>query len=217
MTKDPGGDVQPAISLDGKYIAFTSNRVGAVDQIFRMDMDGGNLKQLTQGTQKILASFGHDGKWIYCVEPSSNTVWKMPTTGGEPTSIVKTPDGWTLAGIDINSSDGRLVYGMSRRIEEGQQWRIGILPQKGEPKLIDLPPNFGAGRPRWAPDKRAITVLSEGNVWSISVDGKLKPRRITDFRTEGTADPRWTASGKQLFVSRGVWSSNPVLIQNTGN
>ncbi len=219
LTHDPGGDVQPAVSPDGKYIAFTSNRVNGVDQIFRMDIDGGNLKQLTQGKQKILPSFSPDGKWVYFVDPPTNTVWKVAVNGGEPASVATAPDGWHFTGIDINRADGRLLYGL-KRYENGRAlWKIGILGTKGETKLTDVPANFGAERPRWAPDNRTIALLSmdTGDIWSIPADGKGKPRQLTDFRTPWAADPRWTADGKQLFVARGTNISNPVLIQNTGN
>ena len=216
LTDHPGGDVQPAISPDGKRIAFTSDRVAGVNQIFLMDIDGNNLKQLTRETEKILPSFSPDGKWIYFVEPPTNTVWKMSLDGGAVTAVAKTSDGWRLTGIDINSSDGRLVYGMQNWLG-GLKWRVGILPLNGKPKVLDLPANLDAGRPRWAPDKRSLALLGQGNVWSFSVEGRRAPRRLTDFRTEGTVDPRWTPDNKQLWVVRGSWSSTPVLVQNTGN
>ena len=217
LTHDPGGDVQPTVSLDGKYIAFTSNRVNGVDHIFRMDIDGGNLKQLTKGKQKALPSFSPDGKWVYFVEPPSNTIWKVSADGGEPALVATAPDDWQLFGIDINKTDGRLVYGLVRG--KGSQRKLVILTTKGAVKLIDIPANnFNVERPRWAPDNRTIALISygTGDIWSIPVDGKGKPRQLTDFRTP-TFDPRWTADGKELFVTRGAFSSNPVLIQNTGN
>ena len=190
-----------------------------------MDLDGSNVKQLTNGDREILASFSPDGKWVYFVtareERKWNTIRKVSLNGGESTMVATAPDGWLLTGIDINKADGRLVYGL-RLFSNSRQYKIGILPAKGEAKLIDIPTNFSVERPRWAPDNRTIALMSAvegvpGDVWSIPVDGKGKPRQLTDFRTPGTVDPRWTADGKQLLVSRGTSISNPVLIRNTGN
>ncbi len=229
LTNDPGIDAQPAVSPDGKYIAFTSNRVKGVRHIFLMDKDGGNLKQLTDGENEGLASFSHDGKWVYFMhapngkEQQVKYIRKVPVSGGESTLVATAPDGWFFNGIDVNKADGRLVYGLGR-FSNGWQYKLGIVPTKGEAKLIDLSGNLISNRPRWSPDNRSIVILSTVlggpaslDAWSIAVDGKGKPRQLTDFRTPGSADPRWTADGKQLFVTRGTSISNPVLIRNSGN
>jgi Tol biopolymer transport system component len=187
-----------------------------------MDIDGSNLKQLTNGAQEVLASFSPDGQWIYFLDESNGpwkNVKKISINGGEPIVVATAPDGWVINGIDVNTTDGRLVFGLMK----GIQYKLGILSQKGETKLIDLPANLSSERPRWASDNRTVAVVSriEGqlplDVWNIPVDGKGKPRQLTDFRTPGSVDPRWTADGKQLFVVRGTWSSVPVLIRNNGN
>src|SRR5262249_12154593 len=47
LTANAGKDnVQPIVSADGRYVVFTSNRGGA-RQIWRMDIDGRNQRQLT--------------------------------------------------------------------------------------------------------------------------------------------------------------------------
>ncbi len=223
LTRDPGGDAQPAVSPDGKYIAFTSDRVGGLQQIFRMDIDGGNVKQLTQGKQKALASFSPDGKWIYCVEIPSKTVLKLPVDGGEPVLVATAPDGWNLTGIEVNRADGRLVYGLRKNVSNVLQSKLVILPVKGEAKVIDVPATFSVERPRWAPDNRTIAILSRpaeksSEIWSLSVDGKGKLKQITDFRTPaGYGGFSWTPDGKQLLVSRHTLTTTPVLIRNRGN
>jgi Tol biopolymer transport system component len=221
LTNDPGGDAQPTVSRDGRHIAFTSTRVKGTNHLFLMDIDGGNVRQLTKGAQEVLASFSPDGQWIYFLDESNGpwkNVKKISINGGESTVVATAPDGWVINGIDVNTADGRLVYGLMN----GNQYRLGIVSPKGETKLIDLPANLSSERPRWALDNRTVAVVSriEGlplDVWSIPVNAKGKPRQLTDFRTPGSVDPRWTTGGKQLFVVRGTWASIPVLIRNNGN
>lgn len=224
LTNDPGADVQPAVSPDGKYIVFTSDRVNAVQHLFRMDIDGSNVKQLTNGDRERLASFSPDGRWIYFVTANEERRWnavrKVSLNGGESTLVATAPEGWLVTGIDVNNADGRLVYGLV--FSRARQYKLGILSSKGDAKLIDVSTDFTIERPRWAPDNRTIALMSAiegvpGDVWSIPVDGRGKPRQLTDFRIPGTADPRWTTDGKRLLVSRGTSISNPVLIRNSGN
>ena len=46
LTNSPGRDLRPAVSPDGTRIVFYSDRTGN-NEIFRMDVDGTNLVQLT--------------------------------------------------------------------------------------------------------------------------------------------------------------------------
>jgi len=225
LTRDPGGDVQPAVSSDGKHIAFTSNRTGGVDQIFYMTIDGQNVKQLTQGQQKILPCFSPDGKWVYFVELPTKTVKKVSINGGEPTLVATAPKDWNLAGIDVNRADGRLLYGLQQLKDDVWSYKLGIVPIKGEARVIDVSREFNWNRPRWTPDNRSVAVFSKTTesapeIWTIPVDGKGKPRKLTDFKTfpgSGGIGFSWTVDGKQLLVGRSTFTMNPVLIRNSGN
>ena len=226
LTQDPARDAQPTVSSDGKYIAFTSDRVNGVKHIFRMDLDGNDLKQLTSGPHERLPSFSADGKWVYYIDADDDPPATYPTiirkvsiNGGEPTLVATAPEGWGINGMDVNRADGRLVYGLER-FSNTLQYKLGILPaQGGQPRLIDVPTNLVSWRPFWTPDKHAIALRmgSRIDIWSVPVDGTGKPRQLTDFKTPGTGDFSWTFDGKQLLVSRGTSMSTPVLIRNVGN
>ena len=47
ITHGEGSNESPAFSPNGRHIAFTSTRAGK-DQIFTIDRDGQNLRQLTK-------------------------------------------------------------------------------------------------------------------------------------------------------------------------
>jgi serine/threonine protein kinase len=224
LTNDPGEDVQPAVSPDGKYIAFTSNRAEGLNHLFLMDIGGGNLKQLTAGDGEILSSFSPDGKWIYFMNARNprKEVRKIPVNGGESTLVATAPEDWVLNGIDVNRVDGRLLYGLERS-SDSRLNKVGILSVKGNARLIDLPPNLRSTRPRWAPDNRSIALISSkasgglfSDIWTMPIDGGGKPKQLTNFRTPGTYGFSWTANGRKLLVSRGTLISYPVLIRNAG-
>ncbi len=56
LTSGPGENESPAFSPDGRKIAFTSRQTGR-KQIYVMDLDGGNLRQLTTEGNNDLADW----------------------------------------------------------------------------------------------------------------------------------------------------------------
>jgi Tol biopolymer transport system component len=57
-------DAGPTISDDGRYIFFHSHRSGLFE-IWRMDVDGKNMVQLTKGGDNYQPYASPDGKWVY--------------------------------------------------------------------------------------------------------------------------------------------------------
>ncbi len=72
LTNHPDFDGYPAMSPDGKGIAFASNRDGELPQdfnIYLMDVDDGSLTRLTEtisGVSQVRPMFSHDGRKIVC-------------------------------------------------------------------------------------------------------------------------------------------------------
>ena len=64
LTDAPGLDSDPSFSPDGQNIIFVSNRSGN-QQIWKMDLEGGNLIQLAQGDQESV-----DPDWTEVAEDS---------------------------------------------------------------------------------------------------------------------------------------------------
>ena len=56
LTSGPGENQSPTFSPDGRKIAFTSSRGGG-KQIYVMDLDGGNVRQLTTEGNNDLADW----------------------------------------------------------------------------------------------------------------------------------------------------------------
>jgi Tol biopolymer transport system component len=226
LTKDQAGDGQPVVSGDGKFIAFTSNRVNGVNHIFRMDLDGGNLKQLTNGAQEMLPAFSPDGKWVYyfdAAEDPFHALRKVSVDGGESTLVANAPEGWGFNGVDINRADGRIVYGLERVVSGKVQFTMGIRSADGATeKLIDIPANLVSRRPFWTGDNQAVALRSfqeaiprTVDIWRVPLDG-TSARQLTDFKEPRTEGINWSFDGKQLLFSREQSSVTPVLIRKIG-
>jgi TolB protein len=54
----------PQVSPDGRYVVFSSDLKGE-RHIWRMNIDGGNPVQLTNGTGGDSPNFSPDGRWVF--------------------------------------------------------------------------------------------------------------------------------------------------------
>lgn len=218
LTNNAGGNFDPMVSRDGHYIVFSSDRAGN-DNIWRMDMTGGNLVRLTSGLRDGLPFISPDGRWVVYSsdDPSRPGIWKTSIDGGEPVQIVEK----TFGGAAISP--------------DGKQIACIYLPDNGAPKLALIP--FEGGAPvktfelqgtvvntsappsfRWSADGRSIlynsTLNNVTNIWSQPLDGG-KPTQLTDFKDSLLTAFDLSADGKEIVCSRGVLIRNAVLISES--
>ncbi len=80
ITALEGEAINPRVSPDGKWLAFSSNQYGNYD-VFVMPIDGGTIKQLTfhQGKDEM-ESWGWDSETIYYTSTQNNNFGSFKTT-----------------------------------------------------------------------------------------------------------------------------------------
>jgi Tol biopolymer transport system component len=207
LTFNNTANIQPAVSPDGRYIVRST---GSPRNIWRMDIDGGNLKQLTNGVGEWCPQYSPDGKWLIYV--SAEKLWKLPLDGGTPVQLSE-----ARSFLPSISPDGKLIA-FNLWDEASGQWKIAIMPFEGGPPIKVF--NILGGtfrRPIWTPDGRAVAypIYRGGatNIWAQPLDGG-PPKQLTDFRDGLIFNFAWSRDGKQLALSRGIINSDVVLISN---
>jgi Tol biopolymer transport system component len=218
LTASNNYDSQPVVAPDGRTIVFVSDRSGKHD-LWRIDEDGGGLKQLTRGDSDRDPQISPDGKWVVYVSLSARagrtTLWKIRLEGGEPVEVSQRD-----AGAPGISTDGRRIAFPSYD-PETNKWLIDIMPfDGGEPtERVELPPDADPRRPcLWASDGHSIycvrTSKGVSNLWSLPLGGG-RPKQLTDFDADLIFAYAWSRDGKQLAVARGRISSDVVLITDS--
>jgi len=211
LSVDHSEHFDPAVSPDGRYVVWSSSAAGHRN-LWRMDIDGGNPKQLTSGNNEWHPEYTPDGKWLVYVT-MVYSLWKIPADDGAP---VRLTDG--LSWRPAISPDGKWVA-FNRLDEVSSQWQIAVMRfEGGAPhKIFDAPSSSLFRAIRWTPDGRGVAypVTSGGisNIWSQPLDGG-PPRQLTAFKDQLIFDFAWSRDGKQLALSRGVVNSDVVLISN---
>ncbi|WP_103664522.1 amidohydrolase family protein [Gracilimonas amylolytica] len=111
-------EIQPRFSPDGSQILFTSD-AGGGDNIWVMDTDGGNPKQITEENFRLLnnAVWTPDGEYIIAKKHFSSTrslgageIWMYHKSGGAGVQLVEKANEQQDIGEPWVSPDGRYVY-----------------------------------------------------------------------------------------------------------
>jgi eukaryotic-like serine/threonine-protein kinase len=201
-------------SPDGRYLVFTSDRVMGVPHIWRMDADGRNLKQLTNGNGELIPKVTPDGQSVIYSELNEKVLSRVSIDGGEVSQIT---DKLQSGGLAI-SADGKLIAFRHQPDPNGPP-KIGIVSVDGGPvlKVLDVPATLALNVLAWTPDSRAVIFLDSrggiSNLWSQSIDGG-EPTKLTDFRADRISWFDFSRDGKWLAVSRGNASNDVVLFSN---
>ena len=208
LTGNSGNNTYPVVSLDGRYVVFSSDRSGALC-LWRIDIDGSNPKQLTNQTSHT-PSFAPDGRTIvYVSQANISTLSTVSIDGGESRQLTK-----GMATSPVFSPDGTRI---ACRYSEGPHspYRISIIPANGGPPVKVFPEPSGFSLPiRWTPDGRAvlygITRRGVTNLWVQPVEGGA-PKQLTNFTSDRIHSFEVSRDGGELVFSRGTKSSDVVL------
>jgi len=209
LTVNAGTNWGNEISPDNRYIVFDSDRTGNL-HIWRMDIDGGNPVQLTNGGGEKFAEISPDGKWIVYTAFQDWTLWKVSIAGGESVKIAD-----AYARQSSISPDGKWIVYLA---SEANHFVL-ILFGGGSPlKTFDLPPDAPQLQAvRWSPDSQFLQfIVKRGgveNIWQQPLeDGE--PKQITNFTSDRIFSYDWSDDGKTLAIIRGAWTSDVVLLSH---
>nr|MDQ3042570.1 DPP IV N-terminal domain-containing protein [Acidobacteriota bacterium] len=198
---------------DGR-IVFASNRNGAVQQLWTMNADGGNLQQLTTESSSSNHSpkVSPDGRYIVFVSVSTQTgkpsIWRMDIDGR---NAVKLTDG-TNDNRPTISSDGRWIYYTSEGDAPSSIAKVSI--DGGEP--VKLTSRFNAYAPVVSPDGKFISYIhfEDAVGWRRGVIHSEGGEPFKLLQTKDTGKMVWTPDSKGLIYIKGVTLSSNLFRQS---
>ncbi|MGH7223725.1 MAG: protein kinase domain-containing protein, partial [Gemmataceae bacterium] len=200
VTNFAGVQAQPAISPDGRSVAFVSDRDGHYN-IYVGLLSGGSLVQITHDANfKSRPAWSPDGATIAYAQLNDSglwDIWEVPALGGTPRRVILSatdpawsPDGKSLA--YVNLADGTL-------------WTSGIYGENS--RKLAAPGVWFTGRvaePRFSPDGRRIAFLvrANGPYGDLQVldlqSGKI--RALTGGQAL-TLSPAWSPDGRWIYFA----------------
>ncbi|MDH3498151.1 MAG: hypothetical protein OER21_15445, partial [Gemmatimonadota bacterium] len=231
VTREPGLEVDPAISPDGQLVAYASGPATNM-QIYVRQVTGGRTVQLTQDStsNNRWPRWAPDGSRI--AYQALDGIYVVPVLGGAPRLIVRAPAPTAEVSIGSFTSLSGLAWSPDgRRIAfaagYGAEGLYIVNVEGGEPVKLDAPREPFS--PAWSPDGTRIAVASGNGVfvfgmvyfanagasslWTVPADGG-PPRRLTDGASMDLS-PQWSPSGRSLYFvsdrggSRDVYRLDP--------
>jgi Tol biopolymer transport system component len=202
-----------AVSPDGRYIFFTSDRVTGVPHIWRMNADGSDLKQITNGAGESSQQFTPDGQSIVFLDTVERALSKVSIDGGSPTKVDDRCDGRAVV-----SPDGKLIA-FRYQSEPNAAYQIAIISIDGGAivKTLEVPATAEARQLLWTSDARALVYIDTragiSNLWSVPVNGGA-PAQLTDFHADRIYWFDFSRDGKWVAFSRGNTNTDVVLFSN---
>jgi serine/threonine protein kinase len=199
-------------------IVFTTfDEKELVDHIWRVDPDGGGLRQLTSGRGETLLSLSSDGRTVLFRRwDEVGSLWSLDlSAGGEPRRFASD----SFDGIALVSPDGRLAwYGAFTEVRGRVYSRQIVVPVAGGSPVAQflLPP--GAMRGYWSPDNISVTYVDRNKGWNLMrqpIAGG-EPTALTRFAEGQTTDFAWSPDGKRIAVARRVGRSESVWLVEPG-
>jgi Tol biopolymer transport system component len=189
VTDFDGAEQAAAVSRDGHFVAFLSDRDGQMD-VWVTQVGSGQFHNLTRGSAKDIANpsvrtlgFSPDGSlvtfWLRKQGSASGSgidIWGVPTLGGQPSPYLEgvaeyewSHDGSRLAYHTPGPGDPLFVSSGNRRVEG--------------PPIYTAPSGLHSHFPSWAPDTAFIYFVQGSlpdklDIWRIAPGGGV-PERIT--------------------------------------
>jgi eukaryotic-like serine/threonine-protein kinase len=217
----------PSACAEGNYIAFTAGTGEMKTHIWRMDSEGGNMKQLSNGSLDGHGECSHDGRWVYFIDLANDSKVKRVALEGGQSELVT--DGPANSKLDLSPDDRFLVFSTvvstsDATTRSSPAWPernpvLALVPVKSpqQTKLITAQ-RPADGTPRFTPDGKAIVYpfhdKNADNLWLQPLDGSAG-RRINNFKSELIPDFQWSFDGTKLGFIRGHTDSDVVLIANS--
>lgn len=211
LTELAGLEEFPAISPDGKSVAFTAN-VGGRREIFVRLIAGGSPLQITNApVDHQLPRWSPDSSALVYFAPAApgdaqGTIWEVSALGGAPRRITS-----SLGGADVSARDGAIVC---FRLA-GDAIELVTSPRDGSrfQTVARFPSGSYYWYPRWSPDAKWIGFQrgdgSRFDVFATPAAGG-EPRQLTRDNTL-VSGFSWLPDSSGILYSSGRRSTVPYL------
>ena len=202
LTNQPGQELFPSLSPDGKSLVYASRATGNWD-IYLRRVEGGNVINLTADSSsddthpafsadggRIAFRSERDGGGIFLMGATGESVRRLTDFGYHPS--------WSPDGKEIACATEEALSARFRPSWNSRLWVVPIGPGPKRP----IAEGSDAAEPKWSPHGHRIAFWGvrsgQPDIWTISARGEGPPVRVTDD-PDSDWHPCWSPQGDYLY------------------
>jgi Tol biopolymer transport system component len=211
-----GVDSHPAVSPDGRTLAFVRSLKSELGDIFLTLVSGGKVTRLTNDPKPIFGlAWTPDGREIVFSSERKGwpRLWRMEAvpqdSAREPTLVDGAGDDARFPWISSGGNGGpsRLVY--ERFTRDFDIRRAEVIQSRAPGQMLTPSTQFISStrqdyNPAYSPDGRRIAFISNRTgpreLWTCDSDGS-NSLKLTSFGGPNTILPRWSPDGQHVLFS----------------
>ena len=243
LTSYPGQEQTPALSPDGKQVAFSWNGEQEDNfDIYVKLVDAGTPVRLTQNPNVDSApAWSPDGRFLSFVRfergTTSGAYYVIPALGGTERKVANISNAPSPSHFSRPTTtwapDGKSIVIVDTSVTPPALAMVSV--ESGEKKMLTVPDpkSVGDAGPLVSPDGRWLAFLRHENIaasdWFLlpwGVASSAVPTRLTNTHLSYSPGGSWTADSKELVICTGSGliyrtaitdGANPVPITNLGS
>ncbi len=207
----------PSVCRDGRIVfSYPLHQGVSAQMIWRVDANGQNLTQMSEGKADATPVCSPDGRWvIYNKISDGGVLYRTPLLGGASTRLSSLA---IASRIDISPDSKLAAFVTLEHIGEHLENIALVDMDSGKTvKLIALERHRQGGILFAGDSKAVIYPVRTGavdNLWRQNLDGS-PGRQITDFKSEEIQQFAWSFDGNRLGLILGHDNSDVVLIRDS--
>ncbi|HEV7498748.1 MAG TPA: hypothetical protein VGQ33_02040, partial [Vicinamibacteria bacterium] len=211
VTVSPRLDVFPALSADGRAVAYATDRSGGFEIAVKPLVGGASEIALTSdGQQNVEPAWSPDGDYVAYHSMRRGGIWIVPALGGVPRQVSDfgsdpawSPDGRRLAFQSDPLADiAPTAYGANA---PSTIWTVGRDGTERRRITSSTDPVGGHAAPAWSPDGQHLVFATYSaapqSLWSVPAEGGAA--RMLDEAHGALFDPVFSPDGRWVYYATG--------------
>ena len=218
LTQPPDGipgDLQPALSPDGKWLAFVRYRSGSEADVYLSPAAGGVPRRLTNDNCYFrgLDWATDTGRVIFSSNRTSGaySLWSISIKGGSPLPVARAEPGNAI--LPAVSRGGRVAYEFELR--DVNIWRWDNPGRPGTGPMPVARSTWNERLPTFSPDGKKIAFCSNRSgqyeIWVANADGS-DPLQWTHMRGPYTDSPAWSPDGQNIAFTSHTFGNRDIYV-----